>query len=40
MKSGNKELLLTNENQKNRGLYIGIFFAVMGLIILFYDFTL
>jgi len=40
IKDGNKELLISVEYQKGRGLYIGGFFIILGLFLLFYDYTL
>lgn len=36
----NKELKISQEYQKGRGLMIGIIFVVLGLFLLYYDYTL
>ncbi len=39
IKDGNKELGISLENQKNRGLYIGMMFILLGLFLIFYDYN-
>jgi len=36
----NKELKISQEYQKGRGLIIGIIFIMLGLFLLYYDYTL
>ena len=37
VQSANKELVISQEYQKNRGLIIGLIFIILGLMLLYYD---
>jgi hypothetical protein len=36
---GNKQLVQAHEYQKGRGLFIGMMFIILGLFLIFYDYS-
>jgi len=40
IKDANKELVISQEYQKGRGITIGLIFIVLGLFLIYYDYTL
>jgi hypothetical protein len=40
VREGNKELKISQEYQKGRGLVIGMIFLVLGLFLIYYDYAI
>jgi len=40
IQTANKELLISQEYQKGRGLMIGLIFVLLGLFLIFYDYLI
>lgn len=40
IQKANKELLISQEYQKGRGLMIGLIFVLLGLFLIFYDYLI